>query len=175
VPAALALGGCASIPLSTAIRLSHLDAQSLAAVNPSGVEVKVSVPKGYTINVAKSQLTLSVTVSSGSSRTVQMHLQQLKLTHGTRGGGWFRAPVPVTTYWLELSKKGVNELQQVQRFVRLQDPKTFKFGVSAPFATCPPHPKHVKFWADLRLAQGKPFMTLVNGYTLTFPEGARCS
>lgn len=142
----------------------------------SAVEVKVSVPKGYTIDVEKSQLMLSVTGSSGSSRTVQMHLRQLKATHGVLGDGWFfSSPVPVTTYWLDLSETGVNELRQVQRFVRLQNPRTFKFGVSVPFATCPPHPKKVKFWADLRLVAGNPFLTLVSGYTLTFPEGARCT
>lgn len=173
--ATLALGGCASIPLSTAIRLSHLDAESLSAIDPSEVEVKASVPKGYTIDVARSQLTLSVSDSHGASRAVQMHLQQLKVTHGSRGGGWFSSAVPVTTYWLGLTEEGVNELRHVQRFARQRDPKTFKFGVSVPFATCPPHPKQVRFWADLRLAEGKPFMSLIDGYTFAFPEGARCS
>ncbi|HET6632831.1 MAG TPA: hypothetical protein VFG73_09025 [Rhodanobacteraceae bacterium] len=98
--AILLLSGCASIPLSTMIHLSGLSPESLARIDPAGVEVKVSAPSGWQVDIDSARLTLTVVDSSGSSRTSKMKLRLLQSSRGSRDGGFFSSDVPVMTYRL---------------------------------------------------------------------------
>ena len=173
--AVLLLGGCASIPLSTMLHLSRLGPQSLARLDPAGVEVKFSTPKGWPIDVGSTRLALTVTDSSGLSRTEKMHVKLLRVTHSSLGGGLFSSPVAVTTYWFVLSEKGVHQLRQVQQFIQLKHPKNFNFNVNWRYSSCPHGANQVRSWVDLRLVPDKPFMKLIDGATIKFPKGEQCS
>lgn len=169
----VALSGCASIPLSTALSLSSLSPGSLAQVDPAQVRVKLSVPVGFELNIAATRLNLSLSASSGS-RSTSMGLSLLSVTRESRPGGLFTADVPVSTYSLALSADGVRKLREMQSFMLHAEPKKFEFGVEAPFAEVPPSAREVTFWADLKLSLRDPFMPLINGARISF-DGTRAS
>lgn len=171
---ALVLGGCASIPLSTMLHLSNLSPESLARIDPAGVEVKISTPRDWSVDVESARLRLTVSNASGSSSMKEMHLRLLRVTHGTLGGGLFSSSTPVTTSWLALSEDGVRQLRVIQQFVELHHPNRFNFGITWQFSQCPRGARKVTLWADLRLAPDQAFMTLIDGAVLKFPKGSEC-
>jgi len=54
------MAGCASIPLSTAVRLSSMSPATLAQVDPSQVRVRIALPQGVELDVASARLNLEV-------------------------------------------------------------------------------------------------------------------
>ncbi|MGN0861763.1 MAG: hypothetical protein ACI4N1_00395 [Stenotrophomonas koreensis] len=58
--ATLGMAGCASIPLSTALRLSSISPATLAQVDPSQMRVRIALPKGVELDVASARLNLEV-------------------------------------------------------------------------------------------------------------------
>jgi hypothetical protein len=156
------------------MHFSRLSPERLAQIDPAGVKVKVSAPKGWVINIASAKLVLTVSGASGSSRTADMHLRLLRSKNGKRGGGLFSSPVPVTTYWLALSKPGVRQLRTIQQFIQMDQARKFNFDVNWKFSSCPPGANQVELWAGLQLAPDKEFMTLIDGAKLDLPEGQAC-
>jgi hypothetical protein len=165
--ASLALSGCASIPLTTALRLSSLFPQHLAHVDPAQVRVKVSVPLGYEINIRAARLTLVLTGPSGH-HSAAMGLAVLGTSQGLRSRGWFRPSVHVSTVMLGLDPQGVQKLRKLQQYVLAGDAKGFEFSLVAPLAKVPPGAKQVTIWAALRLRTDEPFMPLIDGATFKF-------
>lgn len=167
--ASLALAGCASIPLSTALSLSSLSPRMLAQIDPAQVRVRLSVPEGYEVDVPAARLTLQLEGATGT-KSAAMGLSLLGTSRETRSGGLFRSDVPVSTYVLALNPDGVRELKELQRFVLAGDPSKFLFGVQAPFAKMPPHAREVTFWADLKLSLAEPYKPLIDGARLRFED-----
>lgn len=167
--AALALlAGCASIPLSTALRLSSLDAEQVAGIDPSGVLVQVSLPQGFELDVAGTRLGLSLEDQGGATRTARMELVPRQQVSGSRPGGFFAGDIPVRTYVLALSDEGAAQLAEVQHFLRTNEPASLQFTVEAPLSRTPPDAEAMTFWADLRLAPGEPWLRLIDAATIRF-------
>lgn len=163
----VALTGCASIPLSTALSLSSLSPRTLAQTDPAQVRVRLSVPEGYEVDIPAARLTLRLEGASGI-KSASMGLSLLGTSRETRSGGLFRSDVPVSTYVLALNPDGVRELKELQRFVLAGDPSKFLFGVQAPFARMPPRAREVTFWADMKLSLAEPYKPLIDGARLRF-------
>jgi hypothetical protein len=161
--ASILIGGCASIPLSTAVRLSKLDTRSLAQIDPDEVRVRLSVPVGYELDLAKSRLTFVLTETSGESHSAEMTLKRLQTTHESRPGGWFSADVPVSTHLLALSADGVRQLREIQRIALSDQVRDFQFSVQSQFSRIPDDAQALTFWADLKLSPQEPFMPLIDG------------
>lgn len=165
----VALAGCASIPLSTALSLSSLSPRTLAQTDPAQVRVRLSVPAGYEVDIPAARLTLRLEGASGI-KSASMGLSLLGTSRETRSGGLFRSDVPVSTYVLALNPDGVRQLKELQRFVLAGDPSTFLFGVKAPFAKMPPQAREMTFWADLKLSLAEPYKPLIDGARLRFED-----
>ncbi|WP_369978074.1 hypothetical protein [Xanthomonas bundabergensis] len=165
----MALAGCASIPLSTALSLASLSPRMLAQTDPAQVRVRLSVPEGYEVDVPAARLTLRLEGASGN-KSASMGLSLLGTSRETRSGGLFRSDVPVSTYVLALNPEGVRQLKELQRFVLAGDPSTFLFGVKAPFAKMPPQAREMTFWADLKLSLAEPYKPLIDGARLRFED-----
>ena len=168
------LGGCASIPFSTAVRLSSLNLQTLAQIDPTQVRVRLSVPAGYELDIPASKLKLSLASRSYGSRSGSMALTLLQTTRDIRPGGLFGSDTTVSTYLLSLSPEGGRQLHELQQFVLSGQPEQFAFSVHAPFTKIPPTAIEVVFWADLKLSLGEPFMPLIDGAKIRF-EGSSAS
>ena len=165
--AIFAIYGCASIPLSTALRLSSLSPNALAQIDPAQVRVKVSVPLGYEINVHTTRLTLALTGPSGS-RSAVMSLAVLGVANGERSRGLFRSSVHVSTYMLVLDPEGVQKLRELEHFALSGNAKSFEFSLQAFIAKMPFGAQEVTLWAALRLHADTPFISLIDGATLKF-------
>jgi len=169
---AIVVGGCASIPLSTALQLSTLTPQSLAQIDPAQVRVKLSVSSGYEVDIPGSRLKLSLSDSTGTSRTAEMPLSLLLKSTGKRSGGLFSSDVSVNTYDLALSPEGTRKLQALQQSLLLTRNGKFEFTVSAPFSKTPPRADYVTFWADLKLSNKDAYIPLINGAKIKFEHEA---
>ncbi|WP_242164952.1 hypothetical protein [Lysobacter sp. M15] len=172
VAAALALPGCASIPLSTAIRLSSLKPRALTQIDPGEVRVRVSVPAGFHLNMDASRLTLSLKAPNGRSQRHEMTLSLLQTARETRSAGLFSRDMAVSTYTLALSPSGASRLRSAQQFVLAENPDNFEFGVYAPLAKMPAGAREITFWADLRLSSKEQYMPLIDGAKFMFDARA---
>lgn len=168
---ALALSGCASVPLTTALKLSAMKPRALAQVDPSEVRVKVSVPSGFQLNVDASRLSLSLKAPNGRSQRHEMALSLIQVERGSRSAGLFSGDTAVSTYTLGLSPSGVSKLRSAQQFVLTEDANAFEFGVNAPLARTPAGAREITFWADVRLSSQEPYMPLIDGAKISF-QGA---
>lgn len=168
-----AFAGCASIPLSTLLRLSSFDARSMMQIDPAEVRVKLSVSDGYEVDIAKSRLKLAMTGPDAVSHVVDMPLALLQRTTGKRSGGLFSPDVPVTTYELALAPEGAGQLRALQRALLTDGNGKFEFSVSAPLSKTPPKMKEVMFWADLKFSDKDSYLPLIDGATLRFKNEVR--
>jgi len=168
----IGIGGCASIPLSTAVRLSSLKPSSLAHIDPAQVRVRLSVSSGYEVDIPKSRLKLSLLGSRSATRTADMPLTLLRRSNGQRPGGLFSPDAPVTTYELALSPEGAHELRGFQKSLLTNGHGKFEFNVSAPFSKIPPKAESVTFWADLKLSNKDAYLPLIDDASLQLTNEA---
>lgn len=167
---ALALGStaCASIPLSTAWRLSNVTPDTFAQVDPLAVRVKVSVPDGFELDLASAELKVSVAGESGPPVTQQLGLRHLQTLSEARSTGFLSTGVPVTTYLFALDDEGAGHLADVQHRLQAGTAGSLALEVESRFAKTPPDPREVTFWIDLKLAPDAAFFPLVDGATMAF-------
>ncbi|WP_140909519.1 hypothetical protein [Cognatiluteimonas lumbrici] len=163
---ALLLAGCASIPLSTALRFANWDARDLARVDPAQVRVRVSVDEGIGIDVDGTRLGMSLIDDAGVVHAAELPLTLLASRSGTRPGGWFRSDIPVDTVVLALTPDGADKLVGMRQLVLSGQPREFSLKVWAKLAEVPPETRAVRFWADVRLGEDEPYVTVIDGAEL---------
>ena len=164
------LAGCASIPLSTALRLASMGPASLVEADPVGLRVKVSLPADFGLDVDRARLKMALQSDDGESRSAEMTLRLLQHVSETRRGGMFRADIPVSSYFLALSEQGVEQLRDIQRFARPGRRYEATVSVTTPFSRTPPDPEEVTFWVDLQLEPGEPYMPLIDRARMKFDK-----
>ena len=111
--ACFGMAGCASIPLSTAVRLSSMSPATLAQVDPSQVRVRIALPQGVELDVASARLNLEVS-TDGRSQREALPLVLINKKNDTHSPGPFRSDMPVVVYQLRLDEAG----QQSSRRMR---------------------------------------------------------
>ncbi|WP_104611791.1 hypothetical protein [Xanthomonas pisi] len=163
----IALAGCTSIPLTTALSLSSMGPRSLAQLDPAQVLVRISLPVGFELNVPATRLELQLK-ASGTNKTAAMGLTAVTVSRSAHPGGLFSPDVPVLTHPLRLTPEGCRQLRELQRFILATDPKQFEFVVHVPFAIVPASAREATFWADLKLSQTEPFKPLIDGAKIRF-------
>lgn len=168
----LVLPGCASIPLSTALRLASMGPAALLETDPRHVRVKVSVPEDFELDVDRARLAMKIQADDGESRSAEMTLRPLQRESGKRSGGVFRADIPVSTYFLALSDEGVEELRGMQRIATPGRRYEATVSVSTPFSRMPLDPEVVTLWIDLQLEPGEAFFPLIDRARITLDDEA---
>lgn len=167
--ACLMLTSCASVPLHTAWRLSSLSREDLVHIDPAQVRVKVSVPRGFAIDIPATRLKLVVT-ASGQERIANMRLNALERHRGVRSRGWLHHDVPVCTVMLELTADSRRQLRAMQRFIDESGPLHYQFSLIWPLAEVPPDAGKVTIWADLQLRADRRYLPLVDAAHLALPK-----
>lgn len=165
---ALLVAGCASIPLSTALRLSRLDQQTLVQLDPAQIRVRVAVPSGFEIDVEETKLSLDLGSKSGAHDKSRYNLSKLAETTGTRSGGLFRSDIAVNVYDLALTPEANKRFREAQRFALANEFSEVNFAVTSRMALMPEDAKAIQFWVDLRLRQADSYMTLIDGAKIEF-------
>lgn len=159
---ALLLAGCASIPLSTAMRLASSEPGALMRTDPGDLRVKVSVPADFELDVERTRLSVAVRAEDGASRSAELPLRLLQQLAEERPGGMFRSAIPVSTYLLSLTGEGAQQLREVQEFAVLGQKYVANLSVNTPLAKTPPDPQEIIFWVDLLLGPDQSWMPLIN-------------
>ncbi len=160
---AMLLTACASIPLSTMLRMSRLDEAALLSLDPAEVRVQVAITEGFEIAVDEATLELELIGAGGEVRTTRLALDLLLQASGTRGGGLLRPPVPVTVYDLTLAQHAVQELRGTQHWARAADLTGLALRVQARVSGAPRGADHVRLWTGVRLRPAEEYMTLFEG------------
>ena len=157
--------GCASIPLSTAVRLSSMSPATLAQVDPSQVRVRIALPQGVELDVASARLNLEVS-SDGRSPREALPLVLINTTKETRSPGLFRSDMPVVVYQLRLDETGQQSLRRLRQELIRAGKKTIAMSVDAPFSGLPNGTREVTFWVDTKLSLADAWMPLIDGATV---------
>lgn len=154
--------GCASIPLSAALRLSSLDEQALVQLDPAGIRVKVAIPRGNTLNPEATRLTLQLQPEGQAARVAQMPLRLMGSTQGERSPGVLSRNIAVTTYELALTAEGASQLRNLQREVLNSrgDRGKVEISVNTSFSEVAPGTKEMIFWVDVKLRSNDAYLTL---------------
>lgn len=111
---ALGMAGCASIPLSTALRLSSISPATLAQVDPSQVRVRIALPQGVELDVASARLNLEV-ITDGRSPREALPLVLINTNKETRSPGLLRSDMRVVVYQLRLDEAGQQSLRRLRQ------------------------------------------------------------
>jgi hypothetical protein len=162
VASALLLAGCTSIPVTTALRLSSMNQQTLLELDPQQIRVRVAVEDGFEIDVANTQLTLTI-ASTGTKDAHSYHLNLLQKSRGSRSGGIFHSDYAVVSYELSLTPESVADLRALQKSMASKKNLDGNLNVNADLLTIPDNAKSVRFWIDLKLRQSESYMVLFDG------------
>ena len=159
------VAGCASIPLSTAVRLSAMSPATLAQVDPSQVRVRIALPQGVDLDVAGARLNLEVS-TDGRSQREALPLVLINKEKDTRSPGLFRSDMPVVVYQLRLDEAGQQSLRRMRQELMRSGQKTIALSVEAPFSELPSGTREVTFWVDTKLSLADAWMPLIDGATV---------
>ena len=159
------VAGCASIPLSTAVRLSAMSPATLAQVDPSQVRVRIALPQDVDLDVASARLNLEVS-TDGRSQREALPLVLINKANDTRSPGLFRSEMSVMVYQLRLDEAGQQSLRRIRQELMRSGQKTIAMSVEAPFSGLPSGTREVTFWVDTKLSLGDAWMPLIDGATV---------
>lgn len=158
----LGMVGCASVPVSTVLRLSSLSPAALAQADPAQVRVRMALPHGVELDVAGARLNLDVS-TGGYSQREALPLVLINKETDTRSTGIFRSDMPVVVYQLRLDEVGQQSLRRLRQELMRPGNKTIAMSVDAPFSGLPIGTREVTFWVDTKLSLGDAWMPLIDG------------
>jgi hypothetical protein len=157
------LTGCASVPLSSLLRMSGMNQQTLLELDPQQIRARVAVYGGFEIDPKSTQLSLDIADEAGRRESRSYALNLLSKTNGRRPGGMFHSDYPVVAYEFALNSESVEDLRRLQKaFAHSKNPG-LDLNVQT---TAPGYYKAVRFWIDLQLKESEPYMTIVDGAEL---------
>ncbi len=164
------LCACASIPLSTALRLSSLDERALVQLEPADIRIKVAVPRGNALKPEETRLVLQLQPDGGAVQVATMPARLLGSSKGERRAGFLSPAVAVTTYELALSTEGAAQLRELQRDVMRLRSESGKVDISVntSFSKIAEGTKEMRFWVDIKLRSNDAYMTLFDGAEVKF-------
>lgn len=163
------MAGCASVPLSSMIKLAAIGRDGIEQIDPSEIRVRVSVSPGFEIDVARTTLGFSITRDDGAVREEKLSLQLIERSAMTRSDGFMRRSAPLPTYILRLTPAEVKKFSEIRASALAKDRGARRtFSVSAPFSRTPLNPRSVKFWTDLKFSDESSWVVLLDGAEMYF-------
>lgn len=170
----VALGACASVPISTMARLSGFNEADFAQIDPREIVVRVQVPQEFAIDPKGTTLSVTLVTSGGTdSRTFPLVFAGEDAS--SRPGGFFSEPIRVRRQSLRLSEPGVELFRLAQRSVGTKTLESFKFNVTWKFSTTPDKASSVRLWVDLQLSVRQGLLPLIRDLSFEFSDANRRS
>ncbi len=159
------MAGCASLPVSTAVRLSAMSPATLAQVDPSQVRVRIALPQGVELDVASARLNLEVSTDGRSQREALPQVL-INTTKETRSPVLLRSDMPVFVYQLRLDETGQQSLRRLRQELMRAGKKMIAMSVDAPFSGLPNGTREVTSWVYAKLSLADAWMPLIDGVTV---------
>lgn len=153
---------CASIPVSTMMRMSSFDEARLASLDPAAIRVRVATPEGIAVDTDAIELGAVLGID-GKQTQEDFGLTELVRASGSRSIGFFSGDVPVVEHEFALTAESVQRFASLQREILSAPAGSFEFKVNAPLSEMPPGTKSIRFWIDLKLESDSPYMVLFDG------------
>lgn len=167
------LTACTSIPLSTIAKLSQFNRESAMAVKPDEVRMKVTVPKGFVVDPAKTNLVIVLKEEDKAEAiNEKLDLRLLQSSPATKSAGMFRGDAAATEFEFTLSDKGQQQLRDIQSSLKREVRRTLSLSAGVDFTSKPPEAKSVTFWIDLQLSKLDGYFVLLDGARFDMTEMA---
>ncbi len=172
------VAACGSVPMSTMVRGAVFNEENLSFVDARALRVKVSLPKGYALDVARTRLLADINSTTGQ-RKLEFTLDSIATTEGKRGGGMMSKEVDVTTVEMDLPDESVKALRELQHLVVEKKVKDVALRVNVTLSQAPPDATSVKVWIEMMLSGIEDYFPLIDGATIplnvttTYGAGAK--
>lgn len=124
------LTACSSVPISTMLKLSSFDEQSLVSINPASIQAKITVNSFLNIDLVNTKLGLSLENSKGQLALL-FPLEKLTLTQNSANDSFFSSSPANQTYLLQLSPDAIIDFNKLQSQLKISEKNTFGFSVAA--------------------------------------------
>jgi len=167
----LTLQGCASVPLSTMVRMSSFSERDFSGLSADEVGVKIRIPSGFTLDVASSWLGIEVASKAGV-HNARFELDQVKLQAVELPGGFFSGSRPGKEYELRLSSSSAAAFRGLQEFVSRGKAEDINIRVVPKLSSSPEEATSVAVWIDLRLSEREGYFPLVDGTSIPLEQRA---
>lgn len=161
----LSLQGCASVPLSTMVRMSSFSERDFSGLSADEVGVKIRIPGGFGLDVANSWLGIEVTSKAGS-HNARFELDQVKSQVVALPGGFLSGPTPGTEHELRLSNSSAGAFRDLQEFVSQGKAEDINIRVVPKLSSSPEGATSIAVWIDLRLSKRDGYFPLVAGTSI---------
>lgn len=163
------LSSCASVPLSTALRMSSFSEQQFASLRPEQIGIKIRFPQGFRLDVANSRLAIEVASSAGVHDTA-FELEQTGVQAVQLSMGLFASRQPGVEYELRLSAASEQRFRQLQAFVSKAKVDDIAIRVMPRLAARPEGASSVDVWVDLQLKQDEGYFPLVSAASISLTK-----
>jgi hypothetical protein len=163
------LSGCASVPLSTALRMSSFSEEKFVGLRAEDIGIKIRFPRGFALDVANSRLAIEVASDAGV-HDAAFDLEQTDLQSVQLPMGFFSSPQPGVEYGLRLSAVSKQKFRDLQAFVARAQVEDIAIRVMPKLASKPDGAKDVVVWIDLRLKQEEGYFALVKGASISLAK-----
>ena len=152
------LASCASVPLSTLLRMSSFSEKKFVGLQPDEIGIKIRLPEGFALDVANSRLAIEVASNAGV-HTAAFDLEQTGLQLR-----------PGVEYELQLTAQSRERFRRLQAFVAQAKVEDIAIRVMPKLASKPERARSVAVWIDLRLTQKEGYFALVDGASISLAK-----
>lgn len=162
------LSSCASIPLTTALRLSSFGEQQFVGLRPEEIGIRIRFPRGFGLDVANSRLAIEVASNAGV-HDAAFDLEQSSAQTVRLPAGIFSTQ-PGVEYELRLPAASRDRFRELQAFVSRAKVEDIGIRVMPRLATKPDGADTVVVWIDLRLKQDEGYFLLVDAASISLKK-----
>ena len=160
------LVACSSVPISTMLKLSTFDEQSLLTIAPSDIKAKITVNNFIDIDLINTKLGISLENSQGKLE-LQFPLEKLSLKQNLANNSFFSSTPASQTYLLQLSPEAISDFKKLQKQLEKSEKNTFGFSVNAKLKKQKSLSKiqnqeELFMTIELKLEQNGTFFTLID-------------
>lgn len=162
----LLLGSCATVPLSTLVRMNSFNEGEFANLQPEELRVRIKLPEGFALDIGKSWFEIEIGSVEGVHNAT-LKLDEVLSRRVLLSTSFFKAKSPSVEYVLRLSEPSRATFRELQSFVHRAPTEEINIRVVPKLAAAPPDAIAVKVWIDLFLSEAQGYFALVDGATIS--------
>ena len=165
----LLLCSCASVPLSTLVRMRAFDEREFSTLAAEALRVKIKLPEGFGLDAEESWLGIEISSAAGvHDATFELDEETV---HGVAlPGSIFSSPGTGTEYVLRLSAPSTGKFRELQAFVARARAEDINIKVVPKLSYYPEDATSVKVWISLLLSPTQGYFTLIDGATISLSK-----
>lgn len=156
----LGVTGCATVPLTTILRMATFNDLDFAELEPNVIRVKIKLEDGFKLNAEQSQLAVQITSPAGSHYG-HFSLETISVSQTELSQGVFSRNVLGTEYTLRLSDTSQKAFEKLKDFVKRGKPRKILVAIRPILSSSPQSAETVTVWVDLLITNNDGYFTLL--------------